>query len=78
QVTRMAYNMVTVFGMNRDVGQVSFYRMMNDQFRKPYSDSTASKIDDEVRSLVESQYIRAQELLKDKRQELEILANELL
>ena len=78
QVTRMAYNMVTVFGMNKDVGQVSFYRMMSDQFRKPYSDDTASKIDEEVRNLVESQYIRAQELLKEKRNELEILANQLL
>lgn len=78
QVTRMAYNMVTVFGMNKDVGQVSFYRMMSDQFLKPYSDGTASSIDEEVRKLVTSQYLRAQELLKDKRKELEILANALL
>jgi cell division protease FtsH len=78
QVTKMAYSMITVFGMNKKVGQVSFYGMQNDQFHKPYSDETASLIDDEVRKLVDSQYERAQALLKDKKEELEILANALL
>lgn len=78
QVTKMAYSMVTVFGMNPKVGQVSFYGMQQNQFEKPYSDETASLIDDEVRKLVESQYDRAKELLKEKSKELEILAQALL
>jgi len=78
QVTKMAYSMIAVFGMNEKVGNVSFYGMQQDQFNKPYSDDTATLIDDEVRKLVESQYIRAQKLLKEKRNELEILANALL
>jgi cell division protease FtsH len=78
QVTKMAYSMVAVFGMNEKVGQVSFYGMQNDQFQKPYSDGTASMIDAEVRKLVDSQYKRAQILLRDKKEELEILANALL
>lgn len=78
QATKMAYSMISVYGMNEKVGNVSFYGMQQDQFSKPYSDDTATLIDDEVRKLVESQYLRAQELLKDKRNELEILANELL
>ncbi len=78
QATKMAYSMISVFGMNDKVGNVSFYGMQQNQFAKPYSDQTATLIDDEVRKLVESQYERAQELLKDKRNELEILANELL
>ena len=78
QATKMAYSMISVFGMNDKVGNVSFYGMQQNQFSKPYSDQTATLIDDEVRKLVESQYERAQELLKDKRNELEILANELL
>jgi len=78
QVTKMAYSMISVFGMSEKVGQVSFYGMQENQFSKPYSDDTAFMIDDEVRKLVESQYIRAQQLLKEKRNELEILANSLL
>jgi cell division protease FtsH len=78
QVTKMAYSMITVFGMNEKVGQVSFYGLQQDQFQKPYSDETAFLIDDEVRKLLDSQYERAQQLLKDKREELEILAKTLL
>jgi len=78
QVTKMAYSMVAIFGMNEKVGNVSFHGMQQDQFSKPYSDETASMIDEEVRKLVEEQYVRAQKLLKEKRNELEILANALL
>ncbi|MCB0584055.1 MAG: ATP-dependent zinc metalloprotease FtsH [Phaeodactylibacter sp.] len=78
QVTKMAYSMVTIFGMNDKVGQVSFYAMSQDQFQRPYSDDTATLIDDEVRKLVESQYLRAKKLLGERREELEILAQALL
>ncbi len=78
QVTKMAYSMVAVFGMNSKVGQVSFYGMQNDSFTKPYSDNTASMIDEEVRRLVSSQFERAKELLRAKRDELEVLAQQLL
>ncbi len=78
QVTKMAYSMVTIFGMNDKVGQVSFYGMSQDQFQRPYSDDTATLIDDEVRSLVESQYLRAKKLLQERRDELEVLAQALL
>jgi len=78
QVTKMAYSMVAIFGMNDKVGNVSFHGMQEGQFQKPYSDETASMIDEEVRILVEEQYERAQVLLKEKRNELEILANALL
>jgi cell division protease FtsH len=77
QVTKMAYSMVTVFGMNEKVGQVSFYDMQNN-FQKPYSDDTATLIDDEVRKLVEGQYQRAIKLLTEKSTELEVLAKQLL
>ncbi|GLR18536.1 ATP-dependent zinc metalloprotease FtsH [Portibacter lacus] len=78
QVTKMAYSMISVYGMNDKVGNVSFHGMSQDQFSKPYSEDTATLIDNEVRKMVESQYLRAQELLKDKKQELEILAHALL
>ncbi len=78
QVTKMAYSMISIFGMNDKVGQVSFYGLSNDQFQKPYSDETASLIDEEVRRLLESQYIRAKELLTERRDELETIAKALL
>jgi AFG3 family protein len=78
QVTKIAYGMVSVYGMNSKVGNVSFYGMSQDQFSKPYSDDTATMIDEEVRSLLDQQYKRAQDLLKEKRQELHILAKALL
>jgi len=78
QVTKMAYSMVSVFGMSDKVGQVSFYGMQDQSFHKPYSDDTATKIDDEVRRLVQAQYERAQNLLLERRNELEIIARELL
>ncbi len=78
QVTKMAYSMIAVFGMNDKVGNVSFHGMQQDQFNKPYSDDTANMIDEEVRKLIDSQYDRAKALLRDRREELEALAQQLL
>ena len=78
QVTKMAYSMISVFGMNDKVGNVSFYGMSQDSFNKPYSDETAKLIDNEVRNLIDEQYLRAQELLTARRKELNILAKQLL
>jgi cell division protease FtsH len=78
QVTKMGYGMVTVYGMNKNVGNVSFYAMSQDQFNKPYSNETARMIDEEVRQLVEEQYLRAQQLLTEKQEQLNLLAKTLL
>nr|HPQ21922.1 AAA family ATPase [Saprospiraceae bacterium] len=78
QVTKMAYGMIAIYGMNDKVGNVSFYGLQQDQFNKPYSDDTATLIDSEVRMLIDEQYLRAQALLIDKRKELDLLAKELL
>lgn len=78
QVTKMAYSMVVNYGMNEKVGNVSFYGMSKDQFQKPFSETTASMIDEEVRIIIEAQYQRAKKLLTERRTELEILANRLL
>ena len=64
--------------MNKEVGQVSFYSMSRDVYQRPYSDSTATLIDDQVRRMLDGQYQRAQDLLIEKRAEVELLAKALL
>jgi cell division protease FtsH len=79
QITRTAYAMVTVYGMNDKVGNISFYDPNSDAaFTKPYSDDTAKLIDNEVRLLVDHAYERTKKLLTDKKEQVEKLANALL
>ncbi|MDN3202869.1 ATP-dependent zinc metalloprotease FtsH [Algoriphagus sediminis] len=80
RVTKMAYSIVSVYGMNDKIGNVSFYDSKNDGYKmtKPYSDTTAETIDEEVRKLILSAYERTKALLTERKKELEILAKELL
>lgn len=79
QVTRTAYAMVSIYGMNDKIGNISFYDPQNDNgFQKPYSEETGKIIDQEVKLLSDQAYQRALNLLKDKRREVEIIAEELL
>ncbi|WP_200976261.1 ATP-dependent zinc metalloprotease FtsH [Echinicola sp. 20G] len=80
RVTKMAYSIVSVYGMNDKIGNVSFYDSKgNDyKFSKPYSESTAETIDEEVRKLINFAYERTKELLSKRKPELETLAQELL
>jgi cell division protease FtsH len=78
KVTKQAYDMITVYGMDDEVGQVSFYSMGRDAYQRPYSDETSTLIDNRVRVMLEKQYQRAQALLTEKRAEVELLAKELL
>ena len=80
RITKMAYSIVTVYGMNKEIGNLSFYDSKQSEynFQKPYSDATAEKIDKEVRALIDFCYQRTKKLLNDHRGELEIIAKELL
>lgn len=80
RVTKVAYSIVTVYGMNDKIGNISFYdSKQNDYgFSKPYSEDTAKTIDEEVKKIVDDAYDRTKQLLLDKKEELEILAKELL
>jgi AFG3 family protein len=79
QVTKISYAMVTVYGMNEKVGNLSFYDpSAENQFTKPYSEETGKLIDDEVRLLVEKAYERTKKLLREKSKEVETLAHALL
>jgi cell division protease FtsH len=79
QITRIAYAMVTVYGMNTKIGNISYYDPQQDQtFTKPYSDETAKLIDEEVRKLIDEAYTRTLDLLRQKRGDVEKLAEALL
>ncbi len=79
RITKLAYAMTKIYGMNGNVGNVSFYDPQGEyQFNKPYSDTTAEMIDNEVRKLVDSVYQSTKVLLIEKRDGLEKLAAKLL
>lgn len=79
RITKLAYAMVSIYGMNEKVGNVSFNDTQGEyQFNKPYSDKTSELIDDEVRNLVKKVYEITKQLLIDKRDGLDKLANKLL
>lgn len=79
QITKIAYSMVTMYGMNDKVGNISFYDPAQENyFTKPYSEETGKMIDQEVRKLIDMAYIKTKNLLIERRTEVEKLAKELL
>lgn len=79
KVTKQAYAMVSVYGLNEKVGNISFYDPQgNNTFVKPYSEDTARTIDEEVSKMVEEQYQRALNILEENKDKLEALAEKLL
>jgi len=79
KVTKQAYAMVSIYGLNKRLGNISYYDSQGrDMFTKPYSDETAKIIDEEVSTLIESQYQRALTLLRENREQLIALAEKLL
>ncbi|MBK8614759.1 MAG: ATP-dependent zinc metalloprotease FtsH [Flavobacteriales bacterium] len=81
KVTKQAYAMVSVYGLNAKVGNISFYDSTGQSeysFGKPYSERTAQTIDEEVSKLVEIQYERAKKILVENKDKLTALASQLL
>jgi cell division protease FtsH len=79
RVTKLAYSMVTIYGMSEKVGNLSFYDAQGEYgYQKPYSEKTAELIDGEVRELVDKAYRRTKDMLIEHRQHAEALAQELL
>jgi cell division protease FtsH len=79
KVTKQARAMVTVYGLNDEVGNITYYDSSgNDAFVKPYSEETAKTIDKEISKMIEAQYVRAIELLTTHKEKLTTLAELLL
>ena len=81
KITRQAKAMVTVYGLNDAIGNITYYDSSGQSdynFSKPYSEDTAQKIDKEISILIEGQYDRALKLIKDNKDKLTTLAERLL
>ena len=79
RVTQMVYSTIQTYGMNSRVGQLAYPQ--NDDGMpgdKPYSDSTAEAMDDEARAMVDAAYQRTVELIRERKEEVEKVANLLL
>ncbi|MFC5282601.1 ATP-dependent zinc metalloprotease FtsH [Pedobacter alpinus] len=79
KVTKQAYAMVSIYGLNDKIGNMSYYDSRGQEsFTKPYSEVTARIIDEEVSKLIESQYARALSVLEENKENLTLLAEKLL
>jgi len=79
KVTKQAYAMVSMYGLNKKIGNISFYDSQGQNtFTKPYSEDTARSIDEEVSKMIEEQYQRAVQILSQNKDKLTALANKLL
>ncbi len=77
KVTRMATNMVTEWGMSEKLGPLHFDNDQN-QWQKPFAESTAQTIDAEVRRIVDAAYKQCRDLLTARKKEIGLIAEELL
>lgn len=81
KVTKQARAMVSVYGLNDNIGNITYYDSSGQtdyNFSKPYSDETAKVIDNEISKIIESQYKRACQILKQNKTKLTALAERLL
>ena len=78
--TKMAYAMVTYYGMSKKIGPISYYDSTGtrDTFTKPFSEETARAIDDEVRRILEESYARAREIIEQNNDKINQMADLLL
>ena len=81
RLTRLAYAMVSYYGMNERIGNISFYDSTGERgfdLTKPYSENTATAIDEEVKKLVDEVHERTLKLIKENADGFEQLARELI
>lgn len=81
KVTKQARAMVTIYGLNDKIGNVTYYDSTGQSeysFSKPYSEETAKIIDTEISALIESQYERAIKILEENKDKLNQLADILI
>ena len=81
KVTKQAYAMVSIYGLSPKIGNISYYDSSGQSdysFTKPYSEKTAQLIDEEIKNLIETSYIRTKKILEENKDKLIMLADKLL
>ena len=81
KITKQAYSMVTIYGLNERIGNISFYDSSGQSeysFNRPYSEKTAEAIDEEVKKLIDMAYERTKKILIENKSKLDSLAEKLL
>ena len=80
KVTKMAYAMVSLYGLSKNIGNISYYDSSGQQsgFTKPYSEERAQNIDKEVSAILDKQYKRAKQILTKYKEKVENLGSYLL
>jgi cell division protease FtsH len=83
RITEIARRMVTMYGMSDRLGNISYTENDQQNFLggyslKPYSEETAKMIDTEIKSIIDLAYTNTKHLLTEKREQLELLAQQLL
>ncbi|MDQ3110729.1 MAG: ATP-dependent zinc metalloprotease FtsH [Bacteroidota bacterium] len=80
RITKQAYAMVTYYGLNAKIGNISYYDTSGNEFMmtKPYSEKTAETIDEEVKKLIDLAYEQTKKILRDNRDKLDQLAAKLI
>lgn len=81
KVTKQANAMITIYGLNKEVGNISYYDSSGQNeygFSKPYSEVTAQLIDREIKAMIEGQYERAKDILRANRDKVDLLAQKLI
>ncbi len=77
RVTKLAYSMVVYYGLDKEIGNLSFYDSSGQSeygFQKPFSEKTAERIDERIHQMVEEAYARAKSILAENREKLDELA----
>lgn len=77
RTTKMAYSMVAYYGLNNEIGNISYYDSTGQSeygFTKPFSEKTAERIDTEIHKMIEEAYSKAKEILTENREKLDTLA----
>jgi cell division protease FtsH len=80
RITKQAYAMVTYYGLNPKIGNISYYDTSGQEFMmtKPYSEKTAETIDEEVKKMIDLAYEQTKQILRDNRDKLDRLAAKLI
>ncbi len=80
RITKQAYAMVTYYGLNPKIGNISYYDTSGQEFMmtKPYSEKTAETIDEEVKKMIDLAYEQTKQILRDNRDKLDQLAAKLI